>query len=133
MIDFIVATAWIATSPRFKPEFAMTTAHAIANYAGYTRSAQRRIDYERTDPKGRSLYPGFITVQIMSNGHDVFDVSVDKAGRAFDFNRCFVFDYRFLRMRQTQARRMILKPYRIVMNDNGCRKFRILRRRGDEG
>jgi len=127
------AIVWTTALAQATPEAALGTAKAIANYAGYTPAQKRIMDFELTDPPGHPAYPGFVTVQIMTNGHDLFDVSINgETGQAFDFSRCLVFDYPFLRERKYRPSSKRLDN-RIAMEANGCTNFRILRKPGDEG
>lgn len=114
---------------------AMHVAHLVADYAGYTPNKWRKIDYDLGNDPEKPAYPGFITIQILTNGQNAFDLSIDRhSGRVFDFLYCLVFEYPVLyhgSPRLTDRARRAL--YNKTMAENGCDNYTILKRRGDEG
>jgi hypothetical protein len=132
-MNFVVCLAQsILVVPAITPASVLQLAQSIGDYAGYTRSPLRSMDYEITDRPGEPVYPGFISAQVMVNAHDVFDLSVRISdGRVFDFTGCYFFDYPFLRKGMASAR-LRMRDLKLTMEANGCVDFRILRRPGDE-
>jgi hypothetical protein len=115
--------------------FAMHQAHLIGEYAGYRSGKGRVIDYDLVDNPSHRTYPGFVTIELLTNGHAAFHLSIDKrSGRAFDFINCFVFEYPVLhhRSRQSATDDMKRRLYEKIMATNGCDRYSILRRRGDD-
>lgn len=115
---------------------AVRLAQAIGNYAGYAPNPNRIVDYDLVDKKNRQIYPGHVTIQLMSNGQGVFDISINTSSRrAFDFTRCFVFEYPVVTrgVGQKLLSFALARLYRREMLTNGCTSYQVLRRPGDEG
>jgi hypothetical protein len=138
MSFFLAAAAVIATTKNLESSsvaHAMHVAHLVGQYAGYTPNKLRKIDYDLGDDPRKPAYPGFVTIQLLTNGQNVFDLSIDAhSGRVFDFLYCLVFEYPVLYHRSPRltgpSRRAL---YDKAMAQNGCDSYQILRRRGDEG
>ena len=114
---------------------ALRIAHAIGDYAEYTPSDARKIDYEVTDSPSHPAYAGYITIQLMANGHAIFDMSINEdSGQVVDFNRCIVFEYPVIRSAEMKLGIQIGKrlSYAAMMGANGCERYHVLRRPGDE-
>lgn len=125
----MVSTSMLGSSDQ---ENSLRIAHQIARYDGYAQSSHRHIDYEITDPIGHPTYPGYVTIQIRANLQTVFDVSINiPENTAYDFTRCLVFDYPFMRITKlsNSKYKTSLKSF---MSQNGCESYAVLRRRGQE-
>jgi hypothetical protein len=134
-IAIVTATA-AAAQTQISPTMALSIARAIGKYTGYTTNKARIMDYEITDRPEKRAYRGYITVQMMENAHPVFNISINTiSGQAADFLGCYIFEYPiigYVEERQGfKGERQL--GYSKMMGDNGCDKYIVLKRPGDEG
>jgi hypothetical protein len=118
------------------PPLALRIARAVSDYAGYTSNRARIMDYEITDHENAVAYPGYITVQVMSNAQPIFNISINTlSGQVADFMGCYIFEYPVIRRVEHELGIVHRKAlsYSMMMEENGCDKYVVLRRPGDEG
>jgi hypothetical protein len=135
MITVLAMSVAMVASPQtgMSPEMALSIAQAIANYAGYPPN---NMEYEITDKPGRPAVPGFITVQVRNTVHPAYNLSINtETGQVADFLFCHVFEYPVIRRVEGDLGFMAHGKigYSKMMGDNGCDKYTVYRRAGDEG